>query len=187
MCVESCGENQWEDTTTHQCKYCSDAGGMMQFCIRCDAANSCQKCYTGYLRKSGDGCVTFCDGQADGGVIKSADNSRCVETCEQDPPNLLTADGYSCVADCWNIGQYYNPETHTCVYGCPPSYFLIFFIMIDYLAMFADSAHKCVSCRLPAGSMLNCYRCGYQGLDLKCTECEKGAYMKSDNSTCVLR
>ena len=40
-CVAACGVNQWEDTTSHECKYCSAAGGMMNYCIRCDGANSC--------------------------------------------------------------------------------------------------------------------------------------------------
>ena len=35
--------------------------------------------------------------------------------------------------------------------------------------------------------MTRCYRCSYTGPNLLCTECEVGAYMKADQTTCVSR
>jgi len=41
ICVVTCGEREWKDTGTGRCRYCTEAGGMMQFCIKCTGLNIC--------------------------------------------------------------------------------------------------------------------------------------------------
>ena len=41
MCVKTCNLEEWLDTATGKCKYCSAAGGLMYYCTECNSTNSC--------------------------------------------------------------------------------------------------------------------------------------------------
>ena len=159
ICLNSCPEGYWGDSTNHICATCDPA------CSVCTGANSnqCSACKPGYfLQPSSTSCLNTCSTP---GYWEDAINHVCAE-CNVACAACTDVSNTQC-SDC-NSGYFLQPapSSTTCLNTCPTEYW-------------QDTAtRKCMPCDNACSDCLD-------GTHTQCSSCKLGYFLQPSSTICL--